>query len=157
MGTDAFGQVVKVGAQVEVVDFDDAEVAFDVGKVFVGGDDSGGVQGLGVAAGADDVYSVESGFGVDLLLVAVVVERVVGGVKGEVLGHLVFVDDLADGQANIIGSVQFPIFYVQVEIHRSRPPPPPRPPPNTGSRHDRPPTPTGGRVTTPDELPVPTT
>lgn len=111
MGTDPFGEVVKDGTQVEVVDFDDAEVAFDVGEVFVGGDDAGGVQGLGVSAGAEDVDSVESGLGVDLWLVAVVVERGGGDVEGEVLSHFVFVDDLTDGHADIIGSVQFSVGY----------------------------------------------
>jgi len=35
---DAFFEAVVDGAQVEVVDLDDAEVAFDVGEVLVGGD-----------------------------------------------------------------------------------------------------------------------
>ena len=62
---DSFGQVVEDGSQVEVVDFDDAEVAFDVCEVLVGGDDAGRVQGFGGDAGADDVDAVEVGFGVD--------------------------------------------------------------------------------------------
>jgi len=34
VGFDAFVEAVVDGAQVEVVGFDDAEVAFDVGQVF---------------------------------------------------------------------------------------------------------------------------
>jgi hypothetical protein len=44
-----------MGPQVEVVGFDDAEVAFDVGEVFAAGHDGGGVGGVGVDAGAQHV------------------------------------------------------------------------------------------------------
>jgi hypothetical protein len=44
VSSDAFGQVVEDGSQVEVVDFDDAEVAFDSPEVLVCGDDTGRVK-----------------------------------------------------------------------------------------------------------------
>ena len=55
MRTDPLGSVVKDGPQVEVIDLDDTEITFDISEVFVRGDNSGGVQGLGVSTGADDV------------------------------------------------------------------------------------------------------
>jgi hypothetical protein len=63
---DSFGQVVEDGPQIEVVDFDDSEVAFDVCEVLVGGDDAGRVQSFGGDAGADDVDAIEVRFGSDL-------------------------------------------------------------------------------------------
>ena len=59
-------------AQVEVVDFDVAPVAFESGEVLVGDDDAGGVEGGGGDVGADDVDAIEGGFGVDAGLVALV-------------------------------------------------------------------------------------
>ena len=63
VGFDAVFESVVDGPQVEVVGFDDAEVAFDVGEVFVVGDDVGGLEGVGRDAGADHVEAVEAGFG----------------------------------------------------------------------------------------------
>ncbi|MDQ3765666.1 MAG: hypothetical protein M3460_30950 [Actinomycetota bacterium] len=47
VGPDALFQVVPDGAEIEVVDFDDAEIAFDEGEVFVGGDGADCVQHVG--------------------------------------------------------------------------------------------------------------
>jgi len=111
VGTDAFGEVVEDGAQVEVVGFNDTEVPFDVREVFVGGDDPGSVQGLCAQAGTYDIDPIERGFGVDLFLIAMVSEGVLRDGEGKVFRHLVLVDDLTDGHADIIGSAQFPVPY----------------------------------------------
>jgi hypothetical protein len=58
---------MKDGSQVEVVNLDDTEVAFDGGEVLVGRDDVGRVEFCGREAGADDVDAVEIGFCPDLL------------------------------------------------------------------------------------------
>ena len=44
VGADAVVEAVVDRAQVQVVDLDGAEVAFDVGEVLVGGDHAGGVE-----------------------------------------------------------------------------------------------------------------
>ena len=79
---------MKDGPQVEVIDFDDTEITFDISEVFVRGDNSGGVQGLGVSTGADDVDSIKPSFGVDLVLITTVVERGLGDLADEVLAIL---------------------------------------------------------------------
>ena len=66
VGADPVFEAVVDRAQVQVVDLDGAEVAFDVGQVLVGGDDGGGVELVGGDAGAQHVDAVEGGFGVDL-------------------------------------------------------------------------------------------
>src|SRR5204863_635490 len=93
---DAFFEAVVDGAQVEVIGFDAAEVAFDVFKGLVGGDGAGGVEVLGGDGGADDVDPVEPGFLLDLGLIALDGEAGIGDGDLEVLGHLVLVQDLAD-------------------------------------------------------------
>jgi hypothetical protein len=92
VGADAVGQVVEDRAEVQVVCFDAAEVAFDVGEVLVGGDDCGGVECVGVQAGAQDVEAVQGCFGVDPGLVAAPAQAGVGDVEDDVLADFVFVD-----------------------------------------------------------------
>ncbi len=58
-------EAVVDGPQVQVVGLDDAEVAFDVGEVLVAVHHRGGVEGVGVDAGAQHVDAVQGGFGVD--------------------------------------------------------------------------------------------
>ena len=65
VGLDPVVEAVMDGAQVQVVGFDDAEVAFDVGEVLVAADDPGGVEFVGGDAGAQHVDAVQGGFGVD--------------------------------------------------------------------------------------------
>jgi hypothetical protein len=55
VGFDAVVEAVMDGPQVEVVGFNDSEGAFDVGEVFAAGHDGGGVEGVGVDAGAQHV------------------------------------------------------------------------------------------------------
>ena len=93
---DAFFEAVEDGAQVQVVGLDVPEVALDVFEVLVGGDGAGGVEVGGGDGGADDVDPVEPGLGVDLRLLPLDGEAVVGDGDVEVLGHLVLADDLAD-------------------------------------------------------------
>ena len=78
-----------MGRRVQIIGLDDAEVAFDVGEVLVAFDDPGGVEGVGVDAGAQHVDAVQVGFGVDAGLVATVGEGGVGDGGVEVLAHLV--------------------------------------------------------------------
>jgi hypothetical protein len=52
VGADPVVEAVVDGAQVQVVDLDDAEVAFDVGEVLVADDHLGRVQLGGVDVGA---------------------------------------------------------------------------------------------------------
>ncbi len=108
VGADAVGTVVVDGAQVQVVGFDVAEVAFNVGEVFVGGDGGCGVKCGGGNAGADDVDAVEGGFGGNRVLVAFIGEAGVGDHPGEVFGHLVLVDHFAEGDADGGGGAQAP-------------------------------------------------
>ena len=70
VGPDPVVEAVVDGAQVQVVDLDDAEVAFDVGEVLVGGDDPGGVELVGGHGGAEHVDAVQGGFGGDLVVAA---------------------------------------------------------------------------------------
>ena len=65
VGFDPVVEAVVDRAQVQVVGFDDAEVAFDVGEVLVAGDDRGRVEVSAGDAGAHHVDAVEGGFGVD--------------------------------------------------------------------------------------------
>ena len=101
VGFDAVLEAVVDGPQVQVVGLDDAEVAFDVGEVLVALDDRGGVEGVGVDAGAQHVDAVQGGLGVDAGLVATVGEGGVGDGGVEVLAHLVFVDHLAHRLADL--------------------------------------------------------
>src|SRR5437773_5651106 len=95
VAADPAGQVVVDGPQVQVVGLGDAEVAFDVLEVFVGGDRASGVQDAAGHAGADHVDAVEGGLGGDLLLVAAPGEPARADVGNEVLGDLPLVDHLA--------------------------------------------------------------
>src|SRR4029077_7171735 len=76
VGFDAVLEAVVDGSQVQVVGLDDAEVAFDVGEVLVAFHHRGGVEALGVDAGAQHVDAVQLGFGVDAGGVAMVGEVV---------------------------------------------------------------------------------
>ena len=67
-----------MGSQVQNGGLDDGEVAFDIGEVSCSFDDPGGVEALGVDAGAQHVDAVQVGFGVDAGLVAMVAEGGVG-------------------------------------------------------------------------------
>ena len=95
VGPDALFEAVEDGAQVEVVGFDVPEVALDVLEVLVGGHGAGRVEVVGGERGADDVDPVEPGFLLDLVLLPLDGEAVIGDGDGEVLGHLVLADDLA--------------------------------------------------------------
>ena len=99
-------EVVVDRSQVQVVGLDDAEVAFDVGEVLVAFHHRGGVEGVGLDAGAQHVDAVERGFGVDAGGVATVGEGGVGDVAPEVLAHLVLCDGLADRFADLAGPAQ---------------------------------------------------
>src|SRR5713101_1231546 len=67
---DPFFEVVVDGAQAGVVGLDVAEVSFQVGQVFVGGDDAGSIEVTGGYRGAQHVEAIEGGLGVDLVLLA---------------------------------------------------------------------------------------
>jgi len=95
VGADAVFEAVVDRAQVQVDGLDRAEVAFDVGELFVGGDRGGGVEALGGHAGADDVDAVQRGLGGDLLDAAGDGQGGVGDLEVEVFGHLVLVDQRA--------------------------------------------------------------
>jgi hypothetical protein len=95
-GADPVGEVVVDRAQVQVVGLDRAEVAFEVGEVFVGGDGGGRVEAGGGHAGADDVDAIQRGFGGDLGLAAADSQGGVGDRGVEVFGHFEFVDRLAE-------------------------------------------------------------
>ena len=64
VGADAVLEAVVDRAQVQVVGFEAAEVAFHLGEVLVGGDHGGGVEVGGGHAGAEHVDAVEGGLGV---------------------------------------------------------------------------------------------
>src|SRR6185369_5003210 len=78
VGFDPLGEPVVDGAQVEVIGFDAAEVAFDVGEVLVAGDHRGRVEFGGCHVGAQHVDAVEGGFGSDGGVVSLVGEAGVG-------------------------------------------------------------------------------
>jgi hypothetical protein len=80
-------------------------VAFDVGELLVGGHDAGRVEPVGADAGADDIHAVQGGFGGDLGLFAGDAQGGVGDVRVEVFGHLVFVDQLADLEPDLVRAV----------------------------------------------------
>ena len=90
MGADAVLEAVVDRAQVQVVGLDDAEVAVDVGEVFVACHHGGGVEGGGLDAGAQHIDTVKGGLGGDRGLVAMVGEAGVGDRGMKVLAHLVF-------------------------------------------------------------------
>ena len=106
MRFDSVPKAVVDGPQVEVVGFDDAEVAFDVGELLVAVHHGGGVEGVGVDAGAQHVDAIQGGLGVDGGLVAVVFEPGVGDREVEVLAHLELSADLADCDADLVGAGQ---------------------------------------------------
>lgn len=91
VGSDTGFEVVVDRAQVEVDCFDRPEVRFDCGEVFVGLDNTGGVEAVGVEAGSDHVDPVKGGFGVDLVGEPLVGERSFGDDEFVVFGHLVTV------------------------------------------------------------------
>src|ERR1017187_10816386 len=74
VAADVSFEVVAGGPQAGVVGLGDAEVPPGVFEVLAGGDGTGGIEGLGIDAGADHVYPVVGGLGGDLLLVAPVSE-----------------------------------------------------------------------------------
>jgi hypothetical protein len=88
VAADSVFEPVMDGAQVQVVSFEGAEVAFDAGEVLVGGDGGGGVQLGGGDRGADDVDAVQGSLGVDGGLVPVPGEVAIADVEDEVLGDL---------------------------------------------------------------------
>ncbi len=81
-------------------------VIFDVGQVLVAGDHRGGVEGVGVDAGAQYVDAVEGGFGGDAVEVTLETEVGVGDLAPEVLAHLVFPDGRTDRFADLAGPAQ---------------------------------------------------
>ena len=72
-------------------------------ELLVGADRGGRAERVGGEGGADRVEAVERGLAVDLLGLALVGERAVGDLQGEVLGDLVLVDDLAGALADLPG------------------------------------------------------
>lgn len=75
-------------------------------QVFVGADDSGGVESSFIEPGPDDVDAVEGRFGRDLFLVATVGKCVVGDGRDEVFADLVFVDEFAESDSDFVGTAQ---------------------------------------------------
>ena len=73
-------------------------------ELFVAVSHGGGVEGVGVDAGAQHVDTVQGGLGVDGGLVAVVGEPGVGDGEVEVLAHLELSADLADCDADLVGA-----------------------------------------------------
>src|ERR1017187_1379185 len=94
VAADPVFEVVVDGPQVQVVGLGDAEVPLDIFEVLVGGDGAGGIEGLGIDAGADHVDPVAGGLGGDLLLIAAPGETGAGDVADEMLADLVPADDL---------------------------------------------------------------
>ena len=79
-----------------------AEGALHFGQAFVIQDGGFGAH-LGLGGGrADDIEAVERGFGGDALFIDAESERRILDIEIEVLGHLVFADDLADADADLI-------------------------------------------------------
>ena len=67
---------------------------------------AGIIESLGAEAGADDVDAVETRLGVDFGVLAREHEVGVGDGEREVLGHLVFADDGADLEADLVLATQ---------------------------------------------------
>ena len=100
VGTDARGQVVIDGADLEVYGFVAAEGAFDLAEAFVDADGLFWAEGMGGHIGADDIEAVEGLFAVNAVCVAGVGEGILGDVAEEVFGHFVLADDLGDTQGD---------------------------------------------------------
>ena len=77
-----------------------------MGEVLVGGDHTGGVQGVVGHGGADDVDAVQGGLGLDLAGPAGDGQGGVGDRDLEVFGHLVFVDHRADPEPDLVRAGQ---------------------------------------------------
>src|SRR5665811_1768609 len=93
-------------AEVEVVDLDGAEVAFDVREVLVGADHTGRVEGVVGDGGADDVDAVQGRLGLNLFDLPGHTQAGVGDGDVEVFGHLVRVPDLADLEPDLVRADQ---------------------------------------------------
>src|ERR1700730_3876835 len=83
-----------------------AERALDIGQAFVGTDDRVAVEQVGCDVGAYHVETIEQGLVVDRLAPALDNEIVVSDGDVEMLGHLVVIDDLADGDADGIATAK---------------------------------------------------
>src|SRR6195256_4072423 len=86
--------------------FETAERTLDIRQAFVGADDRGAIEQFGLDVGAHHVETIEQGLVVDRLAPALDDEIVVSDGDVEVLGHLVAIDDLADGDADGIAPAQ---------------------------------------------------
>ncbi len=85
-----------------------AEEPFDVFESLVAQHHIVAFEGVFGQAGAQHVDAVEGGFGGDRVVVGGEGEGVVGDLDGEVFGHLVVVDDLADPQRDRVLAPQWP-------------------------------------------------
>src|ERR1700741_3193894 len=86
-----------------------AERAFGIRQTFVGAHDRRAVEQAGCDVGAHDVDAIEQGLNVDRLAPALDYEIGIGDGDVEMLGHLVAIDDLADGDADGIATTQQPL------------------------------------------------
>ena len=69
-----------------------------------------GVESRLRQAGAHDVQAVQRRFGGDGLGLSPITERVLFDIQLEVLGHLVFADDLAHPHADLVRALQAPLL-----------------------------------------------
>jgi hypothetical protein len=96
---------VADGRDVEV-EVEPSKVPPDAGEGLVGGDDLVTLEDVTREIGAQHVDLAAAALGDDPLLVTTKGERVVGDLDGEVLGHLVVVDDDADAQGDLTVAAQ---------------------------------------------------
>src|SRR5262249_12745335 len=102
MGAHPRREPVVDRTKVKVGGLQAAKGALDAGEVLVGGNDTIGRQGFVLDAGADNVKTVEPGFGGDASGVAGKGETVFGDGDIEQLGELVAVFDAADRAGGLI-------------------------------------------------------
>src|SRR6202166_4167591 len=106
MGAHTASATMMDRPDLEIDGLEAAERALDIGQAFVDADDRTAVEQVGCDAGAHHVETIEQGLVVDRLAPALDDEIVVSDGDVEVLGHLVVVDDLADGDADGIATAQ---------------------------------------------------
>src|SRR5262245_20812787 len=93
-------------ANLEIDGLHRAEGPVDPGEVLVGVYGMIAGQRLPRYAGANDIDAIEPGLGGDLFDLARPAEVAVANVEGEVLGHLLGIDDFTDRKPDLSGGAQ---------------------------------------------------